>query len=313
MSEGNEDFLRIALIAGSPYGRGLVSEKAFVFKETVMRSKQVIFVVVVIIAIAGGILFYNYDRTEEIVYTPSKVETPEKDEPLPLSSESNVASDYEIVEQNVDDTLQDLQEEEIKKLGMEPRILISGETPNERKKTVEEITAERLKGAVQPGIIHGRIMGIERAKLLPNDKPLKIYARASSGRNISVSAIIDGKYNLGQVPPGTHELFLAERIEMPGLVMRITVEEGQMMEKTDFVFGNCDMEVTILDERGDKVTAKDAKLFVGGTDEDKHMFKRQQGITDGKWIVRNLLPDTYIVSVQHKGTGLPPKNCTSIN
>ena len=163
--------------------------------------------------------------------------------------------------------------------------------------TVEEVTIARLKDTALPQTIYGAVEIEEFAAMLePDDKPLRLYARASGGRTLSASAVIDGKYTLGQLPPGMYMIFLAERTEMPGLVMQVGVGQDQDSQQIDFYCGEAELEVTVLDEAGNKLDSDSVELFLGGTDDEKHMFKRAKSIRDGTWRIKGLLPGQYIAS-----------------
>ena len=117
-------------------------------------------------------------------------------------------------------------------------------------------------------------------------------------RTVSTSAVIEGRFDLGQLPQGAYTVFLAERERVPGLTMEMNVADGQDAQEAVFGLGECNIEVTVLDEKGRRVDADNIKLFAGGTDAGRHSFKRAKSIRDGTWRVNGLLPGQYLVSAR---------------
>jgi hypothetical protein len=169
-----------------------------------------------------------------------------------------------------------------------------------RPPTVEEVTRERLAHRDLPQTVHGVVDGIDGLKqmLEPGDKALRVYGRTRGGRTVSASAVIEGEFTLGQLDSGSYTVFLAERERMPGIVIEIDVDQGQAAQEVALEPGRCNIEVKVTDEAGAAVESDDIELFVGGTDDAKHMFKRAGNIRNGTWRVNGLWPGQYIASAQ---------------
>jgi len=166
--------------------------------------------------------------------------------------------------------------------------------------TVEELTIARLKDTGLPQTIHGKVVDIEKIErmLEAHGKPLRLYARAKDGRDVSTSAIVEGKYTFGQLPSGSYRIFLAERDQMAGLVMEVNVDQNQQAQEVDIDCGECELDVTVLDEAGKRIESDSIELFLGGTDDKKHMFKRAKSIQHGTWRIKGLLSGQYIASAK---------------
>ncbi len=210
------------------------------------------------------------------------------------------SQDHHNHEAPIDDPeMNDLLEGVVEDLTGEARnILDSQEVPAAR--TVEEVTIARLKDTGLPQTIHGEVIGMEKRKqmLEPRDKPLRLYARSKEGRDVSTSAIVEGRYSFGRLPSGSYRVFLAERGQMPGLVIEVNVGQNQQTQDVDFDSGECELEVTVLDEAGNGIESDSIKLMLGGTNDEKHMFKRAKSIQNGTWRIKGLLSGPYIASAK---------------
>ena len=170
----------------------------------------------------------------------------------------------------------------------------------QKRQTLEEVTVERMQKAKTSRVVSGRVQVSEAEELLTqDDRPLRVYVKGIGKSQLPeavMSAVVGGQFNLGEVPEGRYEVFLAERTHMPGIVVRIPVEEERQCPEISFEFGDCTAEVTVL-EGSRPFESDQADLMLGGIDDEKHMFKRSHGIKSGEWVVKRLIPGTYLVSI----------------
>ena len=78
--------------------------------------------------------------------------------------------------------------------------------------------------------------------------------------------------------------------------MEIGVKQNQQAQEVNFAFGKCELEVTVLDEAGKRIESDSIELFLGGTNDKKHMFKRAKSIQNGTWRIKGLLSGKYKAS-----------------
>jgi hypothetical protein len=159
-------------------------------------------------------------------------------------------------------------------------------------------TKENLKKRGEPQVIHGTIT-LDDINKMDGKKPI-ITATSEEHGIVSKSAIIDGDYSLGVMPPGKYDFFLEETKEIPGgMYHNIEVKPGQPAQKLDFKYNESSIIIKLTDENGQSYISQEAKLTFGGTDMKYfHNFKTISGIENGVWRVNHINNGPYYVKVE---------------
>lgn len=169
-------------------------------------------------------------------------------------------------------------------------------SPKERWfKAVEEETLVRLEDISGPQTVHGRV---EFSDLI-EESAVRTYVYARDrNKIISASGLVDGRYSLGALEPGAYTVYVQQTDRTPGITKHtISIEEGQNSVAFDFEKGECSLNVRVVGPDGAPFESATAVIVAGGTDDDLHAWRRQEGIEDGAFRADHLFEGQYVVTV----------------
>ncbi len=162
-----------------------------------------------------------------------------------------------------------------------------------------QTTTERLKDTAPPQTVHGTIGFRELYESL--NEPAVIVAKQRD-RDVSYSMIVDGAYSLGQLDPGTYDIYLNETSKTPGIwVHSVEIKKNQPSLPVNFKLGEASVKVRVYDNHGSLLESDDADLLIGGTAKDVHTWKKAKELKHGLWEINHLYADQYFVKAVWNG------------